>query len=215
MNFAPVIWITINISSTSVLKSHSPFKLCVSDQHSSIAGVFAELSYWHLAENLGIKVLELVKEARICVRVAFFLQFLEERPTRLRASCDNDLVEGGRDICWRKVLQCQNTALSHSRALNIVWGVFTFHPGGVPRVQEGSGGFCRCLVLFVRAHGRWLVTKQQKHHNSYFFSLTTLNWFQSLMTHQQIYVSSVSLWGWWRNSLVQAETWCWPGAEIN
>lgn len=150
------------------MKSHSPFELCVSDQHSSIAGVFAELSYWHLAENLGVKVLELVEEAGICVRVASFLQFLEERPTRLGAFCDNDLVEGGGDVCWRKVLQCQNTALEHSRALNTVWDVFTFHSGSVSGVQERSGGFCRCLVLFGWADGRWLFTKQQEHNSKLF-----------------------------------------------
>lgn len=90
-------------------ESHSPLELCVPDQHSGVAGVFAELSYWHPAEDFGVKVLELVEEESICVRVASFLQFLEEGPTRLRAFCDNDLVEVGGDICQREALRRQNT----------------------------------------------------------------------------------------------------------
>lgn len=95
------------------------------------------------------------------MRVAAFLQFFEESPTGLGALCHNDLVEGGGDICWSKALRCQNTAPTLKSIEHSVC-VFTFHSASVPGVQEGSGGFCSCLVPFVWADGRWLVTKQQQ-----------------------------------------------------
>lgn len=78
---------------------HSPLEFCISDQYSGIAGVFAELSYWQPGEDFRVTVLELIKEAVVCVRVASFLQVHQISPARLGGLCIEDLVEVVCHIC--------------------------------------------------------------------------------------------------------------------
>lgn len=139
------------------IHTHSPFEFCISDQDSGIAGIFAVLSYWQPGEHFGVTILELIKEADVCVRVASFLQVLQVSPTWLGGIWIDDLVKSVSDICKGKATCHQRmTRLAQcSNRSRVLWcGIFswwssTFHPQVVfcVCVKESSGWVHSSLVF--------------------------------------------------------------------
>lgn len=133
---------------------HSPPELCVSDQYSGIADIFAELPYWYPGEDFRVTVLELIEEADVCVRVASFLQVCQIRPTRLGGVCIGDLVEVVRYIWQGETYCCQNgNDSSHSSTkfyfINYSTNILVHI---VPSILEVSL-VCRSVV--VESTGAW------------------------------------------------------------